>query len=74
MVGLEVADGAIPTCHAESLNEQVCGDRESLMRPGSNFMAHNGLSVLELTGETSVTLCLSLASPISILQGNKMTT
>lgn len=23
MVGLEVADGAIPTCHAESLNEQV---------------------------------------------------
>lgn len=29
MVGLEVADGAIPTCHAESLNEQVCGEVES---------------------------------------------
>lgn len=31
MIGLEVADRAVPTCHAESLNEQVCGGRE---RPG----------------------------------------
>lgn len=29
MIGLEVADGAVPTCHAESLDEQVCGGRES---------------------------------------------
>lgn len=29
MIGLEVADGAIPTCHAEPLDEQVWGgDRE----------------------------------------------
>lgn len=53
MVGLEVADGAIPTCHAESLNEQVCGGRDSPMRPGSNFMPHNGLSVLELSGKAA---------------------
>lgn len=25
MIGLKVADGAIPTCHAEPLDEQVWG-------------------------------------------------
>lgn len=59
MVGLEVADGAIPTCHAESFNEQVCGGRESPMRPGLNFMPQNGLSVLELSGETAEWLSVS---------------
>jgi hypothetical protein len=26
VISLEIADGAIPTCHAEPLDEQVCGE------------------------------------------------
>lgn len=29
MIGFEVADGAIPSCHAEPLNEQVWEETEN---------------------------------------------
>lgn len=40
MIGLEVADGAVPTCHAEPLNEQIWGgDRVYPSEAGANFRA-----------------------------------
>lgn len=44
MIGLEVADGAIPTCHAEPLNEQVWGGGREY--PGDAGANSQGLRVV----------------------------
>lgn len=44
MIGLEVADGAIPTCHAEPLNEQVWGGGRE--HPGDAQVNPQGLRVV----------------------------
>lgn len=46
MIGLEVADGAIPTCHAEPLDEQVWGGGRE--HPGDAWVNPQGLRVVPL--------------------------